>query len=205
MHIHLDNIGKRFGRDWIFRHMDLRIEPGSTLIKGGNGTGKSTLLSIVSGFGTASEGDISYTNQGKDIPREHIYKEVSICAPYLELYEEFTLSETLNQHQKLKPFDFGLNTELLAERMNLTAHIRKQVKFFSSGMKQRVKLSLALASKSQILLLDEPGSNLDDEGMKWYRSMIDQYATGKTVVVFSVGESDENEFCLSRHAMESFK
>jgi ABC-type multidrug transport system ATPase subunit len=205
MNVSLTNIGKRFGRDWIFRHVDLQVGPGSTLISGGNGSGKSTLLSIISGYGTPTEGDIDFSLGGDEVLRENSYANVAISAPYLELYEEFTLEESINFHQKLKPLADGITSKSLVDLMGLQPHRNKQVKYFSSGMKQRVKLALALCSKASLVLLDEPGSNLDANGLNWYLQLVKDYGKDKSIVVFSVGESAENAFCTGRYTMEAFK
>jgi ABC-type multidrug transport system ATPase subunit len=205
MNIILKNVGKRFGRDWIFRHIDLEIGTGCTLISGGNGSGKSTLLSLMSGFGISTEGSISYITDDVEVPRETIYKQVTISAPYLELYDDFTLEETIRFHQRLKPLDEDFDTASMISTLHLESHRKKQVKYFSSGMKQRVKLGLAICSKSSLVLLDEPGSNLDSSGLEWYLSLVQKLSYKKSIVVFSVSKSDENSFCTSHFRMESFK
>src|SRR5688572_3710780 len=99
MKISLQNLGKRFNREWIFRHLNYQFISGrSYAITGPNGSGKSTLLQLISGASLVSEGSVSY----EEIKPEDIYRHVSISAPYLQLVEEMTLYELLNFHSGLK-------------------------------------------------------------------------------------------------------
>ncbi|HQU56137.1 MAG TPA: ABC transporter ATP-binding protein, partial [Chitinophagaceae bacterium] len=92
MTISLSDAGKRYNREWIFRHFNYQFDAGKTYaITGANGSGKSTLLQVINGSMYANEGKINYTIDGKKCPAETVYKTISICAPYLELIEEMTL------------------------------------------------------------------------------------------------------------------
>jgi ABC-type multidrug transport system ATPase subunit len=91
MNISLNNVGRRFNKEWIFRNLSTEFTSGNSYaILGPNGSGKSTLLSVLTGSLSPSEGEISFSDT-KEISVENIYKYISLAAPYLELVETFTL------------------------------------------------------------------------------------------------------------------
>jgi ABC-type multidrug transport system ATPase subunit len=194
MVIDLENTGRRFNQEWIFRNLTYQFRPGERYaLLGPNGSGKSTLLSIILGNLSPSEGSVRYTS-GKLVPAEEIYKYLSFAAPYLDLIEEFTLQETIDFHFKFKRFYTGLDQGAVLDVLGLAKSQDKALKYFSSGMKQRTKLVLACCTDSKILLLDEPTSNLDREGLTWYHRLIENFTTDKTIIVGS-NQEDEYSFC----------
>lgn len=206
MQIQLENLGKKFGREWIFRGLNYSFNSDQpTAILGSNGSGKSTLLQIISGSLMEGEGKIIYTHEGKIISQEQIYQSVSIAAPYLELMEEFTLSESISFHGRFKSWRNGLNEKNILERSELTHAKDKQLRNFSSGMKQRVRLLLAILSDTPLLLLDEPCSNLDQAATSWYADLIREHASGRTIIVCSNQVKEEYFFCMDQLKMEDFK
>ena len=149
MHISLENIGKKYGKTWIFKGLNASIESGDRFaILGGNGSGKSTLLKIIAGQADPNSGSIIYPGT----PVEEVYKKLSYCAPYIDLIEELTLSELLHfvgSYQAFLPaFSEGRIFDMLAYDPN------KWIKDYSSGMKQRVKIALALFADVSLTLLD---------------------------------------------------
>lgn len=196
MQIVAEKLGKRFNLEWIFRNLDLNFQDNiSYAITGSNGSGKSTLLQILLGIMPYSEGKIIYSNKDKSIiPAEDIYKHISIAAPYQELIEELTLSEHIDFHLKFKKFKSGISKETFIETLNLKKSSHKEIRFFSSGMKQRVKLGLAIYTDSPILLLDEPTTNLDNQGADWYREEIQKSIKNRLVIICS-NQRQEYDFC----------
>jgi ABC-type multidrug transport system ATPase subunit len=196
MHIQLQNLGKRFNRDWIFRNIDFDIPSASKLsILGSNGSGKSTLLRIISGYFSVSEGSINYSYQGVPVPIDEVYKKLSIAAPYLDIPGLFTLEEAVEFHFKFKSPAAGLDVEQIIQKSGLAPHRNKQIKHFSSGMKQRLRLSLAIMSDVPLVLLDEPSSNLDATAVQWYRDLVKEQCQDKTLIVCSNHELREYDFC----------
>ncbi|MDP9047352.1 MAG: ATP-binding cassette domain-containing protein, partial [Bacteroidota bacterium] len=162
MHITLENIGRRFNRDWIFRGIDYTFTSGKIYaILGPNGSGKSTLLQVLNGSLSPSAGTISYLYDDKKIVIEEVYQYLSLAAPYLELIEEFTLTEMIDFHFKFKNYKAGIDKDKLVALLAMPESRNKMIKYFSSGMKQRLKLGLAFCSDTPMLMLDEPTSNLD--------------------------------------------
>jgi len=204
--ITLNKAGKKFYREWIFRNLDLTLEPGAKLvILGPNGSGKSTLLQILSGATGLTEGQIKYHSDSTEISVDEIYHSISISAPYLELIEEFTLEEIIHFHFKFKKAKNNLSEAEVLNLSGLESKKDKVFKFFSSGMKQRIKLTLAILSDTSILLLDEPCSNLDSEVVKWYQEMIRKYAMDRTIIVASNNQKEEFGFCDKQISIDDLK
>jgi len=191
MKITLIDAGKRFNRDWIFRHLGYEFSPGhSYAITGANGSGKSTLLQAIAGAIALSEGSIDYAGQ----PPEQVFRLLSLAAPYLEVIEEMTVAEFLHFHGSFKPFIPGISVGEIISRVGLKSAADKQIRYYSSGMKQRVRLAQAIFSDAPMLLLDEPCTNLDVEGIELYRSLVLEYGKSRLVVVSS-NDPQEYDFC----------
>lgn len=191
MRIVLKDAGRRFNQEWVFRNFSYEFNSaGNYAVLGPNGSGKSTLLSVILGNLSPSEGSVDYSD-GKEIPVAQIYTRLSFAAPYVDLVEEFTLQETIDFHFKFKGFYPGLDAAGLMEILGLARSQDKALKYFSSGMKQRTKLVLACCTDSPLLLLDEPTSNLDKQGIDWYHELIRNFTSDKLVLV---GSNQENEY-----------
>lgn len=202
--IDLKDAGRRFNKEWIFRNFTYSFHSaGKYAILGPNGSGKSTLLSVILGSLAPSEGTISYTGE-HEIPVEKIYKQISFAAPYLDLVEEFTLQETIDFHFKFKNFHPDINAVQLMDLLGLGKAQDKALKYFSSGMKQRTKLALACCTDTPILLLDEPTSNLDRQGMAWYQELINRFSTDRLVFVGS-NQEEEYSFCAHQIQITDYK
>ncbi len=192
MDIKLSAAGRRFNQEWIFRDISYTFADGQKYaILGPNGSGKSTLLSLILGNLSPSEGEVSYTAAGTAIPEAEWYRQSSFAAPYLDLVEEFTLQETIAFHFKFKDLIPGLTLRAVLDLLGLSRSEDKALKYFSSGMKQRTKLALACCTDAPLLLLDEPTSNLDVQGVSWYQDLIAQFAAKKMVII---GSNQENEY-----------
>jgi ABC-type multidrug transport system ATPase subunit len=214
MHIQLTNIGKRYNYEWIFRGVNLEYTTGNNYaILGSNGSGKSTLLQVIAGSLIPSEGDIRYMsthpltgNTSQNIAVEDIYTQLSFASPYLELLEELTLTESIAFHAQFKPFFEGLDVKQMLALMQLEKAKNKQLKYFSSGMKQRVRLALAILSNTPLLLLDEPTSNLDKNAINWYQQLIQSYSANRLIIVASNQlEYEYAFFCKVIINVEDFK
>lgn len=205
MKIELRNIAKRYRYEWVLRNVNLQLETGKNYaITGPNGSGKSTFLKILSGHLTPSKGNIQFSMDQKKVAGDLIYKHLSYAAPYIDLIEEFSLTEALHFHYNFKPF---INNQTPKDIINLLGFKKAQdkaIRYFSSGMKQRLKLALAICSDTQLLLLDEPTATLDRQGVEWYQSLIRQYADNRLVIIASNVEEDFF-FCEERVSISDFK
>jgi len=172
------------------------VKSGEKLvILGGNGSGKSTLLQVISTFVTPNEGTVNFIKDEKKADPDTIRNLVSFCSPYLQLIEDFTLHEMIEQAGIFKPFLKNISTEEFIEIIELEQAKNKLIKQFSSGMKQRLKLGLAILADTPVLLLDEPVSNLDRNAIAWYKQLVGNYTKERTVIVCSNAISEEYFFC----------
>lgn len=209
MTISLTNTGKRFNRDWIFRHLNYRFESGTSYaITGSNGSGKSTLLQVIAGAISPSQGMVEYytsdTNETRPAPPENIFQYISIAAPYLELIEEMTLEEFLQFHKEFKPLLPSLSIQKIISLIGLDGARSKQIRYFSSGMKQRVKLAQSFFSDTPVLLLDEPCTNLDTEGVELYLKLYSEFCAGRLIIISS-NDPVEYSFCREVIRMADYK
>jgi ABC-2 type transport system ATP-binding protein len=191
MKIILQQIGKQYDYQWVFKNIDLEVASGQQLaLEGRNGAGKSTLLKIISGYLTPSKGEVQYFADDVNIRRDDVYKKISMAAPYIELFEDLSVKEIIQMQAKLRPFQDDMKAEDIMEWCYLDKADGKLVRQLSSGMKQRLKLTLAILSTHDLLLLDEPGTNLDAQGLEWYHRSLDKFVKSSTVIIASNVESD---------------
>lgn len=201
--ITLQNVSKKYNRDWIFKNLSYIFQQTkSYAIVGSNGSGKSTLLQVIAASTNATNGKIIYQNDQAIIENENIHQYLTIAAPYLELIEEMTVKEFLQFHANFK--SLSLPIDKIISIVDLQKAINKQIRYYSSGMKQRVKLAQAIFSNVPIILLDEPCTNLDKTGYQLYHHLIHNYCANKLVIVSS---NDENEmdFCEERINIMEFR
>ena len=205
MKISVKEVGKKFVSEWIVRGVNLALETGeSYTLVGPNGSGKSTLIQLLMGSVPPSEGTIQYEKDGKQLEIDDWYKHMILAAPYLELIEEFTLRETVLFHQKFKPLKNGFSAADFEDFVQLSHARNKALRHYSSGMKQRVKLGLAFLSDVPVVLLDEPTSNLDAAGSKWYLDNVVNLSTQQLVLLGS-NQPQEYEFCKNIISVSAFK
>ena len=206
MRINLTKLGKRYNREWVFRNVVYEfVAPKKYAITGPNGSGKSTLLQIISGGVIYNEGNIQYFGiNNKSIAPEKIYKYVSLSAPYLDLIEEMTLMEFLFFHQKMKGWLENITVQQIIVALKLEDAAHKQIRYFSSGMKQRVKLAQAIFSMVPVVLLDEPLTNLDEAGINLYHSLISNFCADRMVIVSS-NDPKEYSFCHEVIDIKAYK
>lgn len=200
MDIILENLSKRFDQQFVLRKCNFQFKDGQIYgIEGANGSGKSTLLKIISGYLSLSIGDLKYQLNGKEISRNDIYKYICFSAPYIDLIEDLDLREIFNYHKKFKP----LEVETLKEFREILAYDKikpgKLIRNYSSGMKNRIKLALNILTDSDVMLLDEPTSFLDSEGVKWFTETLRKYKKQKTILIAS---NDRRDFELCNEVID---
>lgn len=206
MEIRLTNIAKHFGREVVFQNVDLTLAAGSrTAILGPNGSGKSTLLQVIGGAIIPTKGSIEHRIGERLVPQEEVYRHVAIASPYLGLYEELSLAQTIDFHRRFKPLCAGLGVQDVARIAYLEQALEKPVQHFSSGMKQRLKLALAILSDTPLLLLDEPSSNLDADAVAWFRELLGKHLDGRTLLVASNRQAAEHDFCTAQVEVGNYK
>ncbi len=195
MEITVTGLSKRFGGQWLFKNLNHHFKsPGGWAITGPNGSGKTTLLHILSAMSQPSDGQVEYKLNGKIIDHDLVYRHLWLAAPYMELLEELTLKELFHFHFQLKPLQKGYTINQIVDRCQLSASLNKPVGKFSSGMKQRVKLAMGIFSDLPLILLDEPTSNLDQNGFDWYMEEVSKLADTRLIIISS-NQPKEYGFC----------
>jgi len=150
-----------------------------------------------------SEGIIEYSIDSKKIKPEDVFQYVSIAAPWLDIPEEYSLEEIITFHTQFKQFAKGISVKDAIKIIDLEHTREKHYRNFSSGMKQRVKLGLAILTYAPLLLLDEPVTALDAKSVSWYQAMIATHAKNKTILVFSNHREEEYGFCEEKVQLQS--
>lgn len=195
MKILLSDAGKRYNREWIFRHLNHEFITGNAYaVTGNNGSGKSTLLQVIAGAVQHNEGSVDFFVDNKKIDADNHHQYLSIAAPYLELPEEMNLIEVIGFHQSFKPLLPKTSITSIIDELGLKHAAKKQIRYYSSGMKQRVKLAQAIFSDVPVVLLDEPTSNLDADGIALFHHLISTYCRHRLVIVSS-NDEEEYKFC----------
>ena len=192
MEVRIDGLAKRFVSHWVFRNLTCTIPAHTHLaITGPNGSGKSTLLKIISGALYPSEGAVSYWLNGASIPPDRLYAQIAFAAPYAEMIEEMTLREAYRFHRRFREFYPDLSQpNTFIEMLEFDFDPDQPMGQMSSGMKQRLRLAFALATRSSILLLDEPTSNLDTPGIQWFHGLLDHLGAMRTTLIASNVDAD---------------
>lgn len=184
--LRFSGLSKRFGRRAVLRNVNGAAKPGEVLVvTGPNGSGKSTLLNILGGLLRPSQGEVSYLANGRALPKEEWHRHLGVCAPDLSVYEELSALENLRFFTQVRGLRLP-DKELAAvlEQLGLKgADFSRPVKQFSSGMLQRVKLAQALVHRPEVLLLDEPSSNLDEAGHRLLKELVMAWRERATVVI----------------------
>lgn len=204
MRIVAEQIAVQFLKQTVFHKFSYSFESGKPYaVTGPNGSGKSTLLQVLCGYLQPTEGEVLYVgSQNNKVNPEHIFKYLSVCAPYMELPEELTLKEVVKFHHAMKPLCVSAD-ELIAI-LDFETYCDKAVFYFSSGMKQKLKLGLTFYSDVSMLFLDEPGSNLDKSNFHWYKEEVKKVIDQKLVIIFS-NNPEEYDLCEKIIQISDFK
>jgi len=204
MKILFQDCGKNYHRTWLFRHFNLELElrneshqPLRMALLGGNGSGKSTLTLMISGQTNPTEGTIEWVDtHGKIISSSDWYKHIALASPALELPEEFTLQEWFEFHRSVKSFAYGVTIDKLISICGFSNNTKsKALLTFSSGMKQRVKLCMALMGTESLVILDEPLTNLDLSGNQMYETLLNTYLGNRALIVASNRDDEWKSYC----------
>jgi heme exporter protein A len=200
------SLNKTFGRRLIFKDINFKLNSSTIFgIAGPNGSGKSTLVKIIAGIISPSGGKIEHHLNGKEIKPEDLHNHIGLVSPYLVLYDEFTAWENLGFFAKIRGIE--LNTERVNQLLdNFKIYDRRNdfVKTYSSGMKQRLKFVFALMHSPNLLILDEPTSNLDDEGKESVYKMVKEEGE-KNIVIIASNEGMDISLCVQKIILEEFK
>lgn len=206
MKIVLENIGKKYNKDWIFQGLDLTIESGNCFgITGGNGSGKSTMLQMLAGYSTPSAGRITWKLGEQPIEVTKIFEYISWCTPQVALYDEFSLQENIEFFLKFKKVRDQLSMKSIVEELRLESYQHRLLRHYSSGMRQRVKLGFAILADTPLLLLDEPVSHLDAVNTQWFQQLLTKHRERRSIFIASNNNSDELFLADQRIVMDQYK
>ena len=195
MQVTIQNLSKRYLYDWIIRDMSYTFDFGSvTGVNGINGSGKSTFIKMLCGFLSPSEGKISYTVSDENVDRSDVYLHMTLAAPYTDIINEYDVAEMFAFHTKFKKLRQDIDTKQFLEIVKLKGNKGKQIQYYSSGMKQRLQLALAILTDSSLLLLDEPTSYLDAENKAWFYDLLAQNKSSRTIIIAS-NDKEDFELC----------
>lgn len=199
-------LNKSFGRRLIFNDLNFKFDkPDVYGISGPNGSGKSTLVKIIAGIISASKGKVIHLLNGKALAEENLHNHIGFVSPYLVLYEEFSTLENLKIFADVRGTEFNKDrVDYLLNKFLLFKRKDDLLKTYSSGMKQRVKFIFALMHFPQLLVLDEPTSNLDEEGKSSVYEIVKEEAKTNIVIIAS-NERNDLELCNEIVLLEKYK
>ncbi len=184
------DLGKAFGRRWLFRHLSFTVPQGTGLvILGPNGSGKTTLLRLLCGLMQLTEGQVVWKCEEIELSPVKARPLLGAVLPDCEPYEELTAEENLKLVANLR----GVPAENVGEwleRVGLTNAKNQLVREFSSGMKLRLKMAMALVHEPMALLLDEPTAMLDEQGRQLVAELIAEQKRRGIVVIATNDERD---------------
>jgi heme exporter protein A len=204
------NLEKSFLNKVVFRNVNLDLKSGDSLaITGRNGSGKSTLLKVLANLMKPNKGKVVVSDNSEEVLPEKVHLYFGMIAPYLNLYDELTAFENLEFFYDLKcnhrpASDKKEHLKYLLNRINLYSRRNDEVKNFSSGMKQRVKLAFAIINNPKILLMDEPRTNLDVEGIDLVYKIADEHKENG-ILVLATNEPEDTKLCRDIISIENYK
>ncbi|MBM2840078.1 MAG: ABC-type multidrug transport system ATPase component [Bacteroidetes bacterium] len=200
MTLALNGVTKEFNRRSIFRDVSFSLGSGESLaITGRNGSGKSTLVKIVCGLLSPTRGTIEYVHDGKMIEGEDVRNHIGLVSPYLQLYDEFSGMENLELLSAIRS-DRTLEDGRIDEVLNdvgLWERRKDLLRTYSSGMKQRLKYAFAVVHRPDILILDEPTSNLDKDGIEMVTRRVREQQKSAILIV-ATNDADEATWCSKK-------
>lgn len=188
------NLTRKFNRRVIFEDINFELAQGSsTAITGRNGSGKSTLIKIIANLLSETSGKLKLTAGGKEVKKESVYRYLGFVSPYLNLYDEFSGFENLRIISDIRGMGHD-NIDSVLKRVGLYERRNDLLKIYSSGMKQRLKIAFAVLHNPEILLLDEPTSNLDTDGVSVVDDIASEYKKGK-ILIIATNDAHERSLC----------
>jgi len=203
-----EGLSKRYNGKLIFSGVGFELTKNSSLvITGKNGSGKSTLLKVISHLIRLDKGKIDLEIDGNKIPSEKFYMNIGLFAPYLNLYDELTASENLDFFYDLKienKTDKKEKIKCLLEKVGLYGRRDHLLRNYSSGMRQRLKLAYSVLNSPALLLMDEPRTNLDEQGISVVYELAEEQKK-RGILILATNEKEDTELCSSRLSIEDYK
>lgn len=200
--LYAKDLTKKFDRKAIFENINFSLKRGSaTAITGRNGSGKSTLIKIIANLLSETSGELNLFLGGEKQKKETLYKFLGFVSPYLNLYDEFTGYENLKLVSDIRGIGYE-NIDTVLKRVGLYPRRNDQLKIYSSGMKQRLKVAFSILHNPEVLLLDEPTSNLDLEGVGVIDDIANEYKKDR-ILIIATNDAHERSLCDSEINLNS--
>lgn len=198
------NLTRKFDRRPIFKDVNFELTMGSaTAITGRNGSGKSTLIKIIANLLIQSSGELNLFSGTEKIKKENIYKYIGFVSPYLNLYDEFTGYENLKIISDIRGWGHE-NIDTVLTCVGLIHRKNDLLKIYSSGMKQRLKIAFAILHNPKVLLLDEPTSNLDLDGISVVDDIAAEYKKDR-ILIIATNDAHERSLCSNEINLNEIK
>jgi heme exporter protein A len=201
--LEVENLFRSFGPRRVLRDISFSLQTGDSLaVIGRNGSGKSTLLHILAGLTAPTRGKITFSCNDEKIDRREAKKRLSYVGPELTLYDSLTAIENLEFFATMRgiSLDQALIQKIL-DMVGLEGRGDDYYRGYSSGMKQRLKYATALLNDPDYLLLDEPTSNLDEEGKKIVSQVITRQKENG-ILIIATNEKEEYDFARKRYRLD---
>lgn len=151
-------------------------------------------MRIIATMQAPSTGKVIYQEKDAIVQPEKVFKHIAFCAPGMEIPDELSLREVLAFHFTFRKPIGNLDQNQILQLTGLEKAADKPISDYSSGMKQRVKLVMAICSDTPVLLLDEPCTNMDAAGVNQYLEWIDRFGRNRLIIVAS-NDPREYHFC----------
>lgn len=187
---------KKFGPNTVFSDVTFDHEGDSLGIAGSNGSGKSTFLKCLAGLLRPSSGKIEWKNNDNALEKEELKKTLGYAAPYINLYDELSCRENLAFLAKVRHEKKAANQiDHWIQKVELTHVSDQPFGKLSTGQQQRLRLASALFHDPDVLLLDEPGSNLDEAGRSLVHEIANSFQSPDKLLIIASNNPDELTLC----------
>lgn len=203
--ISADNIAKNYGKKRVLNGISFHHQTAALGIAGANGSGKSTLLKIISGLLKPTSGEVQWKIHEDKLSPKAIIPYIGFSAPYVQLYEELSVEENLRFLVELQKNSALEDINDLLHRFEIKKLQNSLYGNLSTGQQQRVKLASAVIKKPSILIMDEPGSNLDQEGKSLIRNLVQTYRDNNKMVIIASNLQEELDLCDKTIDLNNFK
>ncbi len=201
--IKANRLSKKFNKLTVFSDLKFSVSTaGSLAVTGDNGSGKSTLLEIIAGIIKPTSGEMLYIKNSNETVVSEIQPGIGFSSLKINPYAELTALENIQFAYKYnineyKNNDFEESAKSFLDKFSLYNDRNKIVKYYSSGMKQRLRIIFALMHDPHVIILDEPGSNLDNSGKDAVYSYMES-VKDKKLIIIATNDKNEADFCNDR-------
>ena len=191
------NLSKSFSNSSILKDVNFTLDQGKICaVLGSNGSGKTTFLKCLSGLMSYDEGVIDFSSQNG-----HLF-----LSDKLNIFGDLTIKQNLEVLSRYYNQDFNqASFKESLKLLNINQYKELPLKFLSRGNLQRNKLCVAINLNWDYLLIDEPFSNLDYDGVKIFKDIFENFKSENKSIIFSTHQNDDNSFCDKIVIVEDFK